>query len=242
MISIFIFLILTCQILNAEYDLIDGQEKTISTLSTSSSYFFYIEAEEDQELDIEISMDYSSENVMAFMNIDELSSRKGSSIHNTYCYLQYLSTKNNKSIFTKKYSIWSPSTKYVSFEIRPKTHISNFNILIKVSTNSNTSALLCAILIPIFVCLFLSFIFISLCIKIRRRKRLQLEQQAKFNNPTQQLYNMNPGNYPPQQQNPPQMQYQSPPPTSDYPLQPGYPPQQKDSAYQQYIASGQIYQ
>ena len=69
-----------------------------------------------------------------------------------------------------------------------------------------------------------------------------MEQQAKFNNPTQQLYNMNPGNYPPQQQNPSQVQYQYPPPTSDYPLQPGYPPQQKDSAYQQYIASGQIYQ
>ena len=218
MISIFIFLILTWQILNEEYDLIDGKEKTISTLSTSSSYFFYIEAEEDQELDIEISMDYSSENVMAFMNIDELSSRKGSSLHNTYCYLQYLSTKNNKSIFTKKYYIWSLSTKYVSFEIKPKTYISNFKILIKVSTNYNTSALLFAILIPIIVCLILSTILIIFAVKIKRAKRLQMEQQA-------QIYNMSPVNYPPQQQNPPQVQYQYPPPTSDYPLQPGYPPQ-----------------
>ena len=97
--------------------------------------FFYIEAEKDSELDIEISMDYVSENVIAFMNIDEHSSKKGSSVHNTYCYLQYLSTENKKSIFTKKYSVWSQSTKYVSSEIKPKTCILNLKILIKVSTN-----------------------------------------------------------------------------------------------------------
>ncbi len=57
-ISILIFLILICQILNAEYDLESGKEKTIDILYGYSSYYFYIKAEKGQKLDIKMSMDY----------------------------------------------------------------------------------------------------------------------------------------------------------------------------------------
>ena len=63
-----------------------------------------------------------------------------------------------------------------------------------------------------------------------------MEQQATFNNVPQQLYNTNPGQYPPQGQ------YQYPPPSAQYPPQPIYPPQAQNSADQQMIGGGQIYQ
>ena len=61
MISILIFLTLICQILNEgyyyKYDLQKGKEKYFATLKKGNTYYFYIKAEEGNELEIILSMD-----------------------------------------------------------------------------------------------------------------------------------------------------------------------------------------
>lgn len=235
-ISILIFLILICQILNAEYDLESGKEKTIGTLSIySSSYYFYIKAETGQKLDIKMSMDYVDFNPVAFVSVEELTSKNDFSFNKDSFYVENLSRENNKSIYKKRYSVSASFIKYVSFEIKPYIDLSNFKILIKVSGGFKP-VILFATLIPSVICCIICTVIVFWYVRIRSRRRLQMEQQATFNNVPQQLYNTNPGQYPPQGQ------YQYPPPSAQYPPQPIYPPQAQNSADQQMIGGGQIYQ
>ena len=70
MISILIFLSLTSSILNDySYDLTDGIAKEFNELSKGDKYYFYIEATEDQKLNIEISMDDMSNNPFSYIYI-----------------------------------------------------------------------------------------------------------------------------------------------------------------------------
>ena len=70
MISILIFLSLTSSILNYySYDLTDGIAKEINKLSKGVDYYFYIEATEDQKLNIEMNMDCISNNPFSYIYI-----------------------------------------------------------------------------------------------------------------------------------------------------------------------------
>lgn len=221
-----------------KYDLQKGKEKYFATLKKGNTYYFYIKAEEGNELEIELSMDYSSVNSFSSVYANEYSSRYSTSkLHYSSIYLSSFN-RNGKTVFSTTYSVWDFDAKYVALEITPNYDVSNFSILINVSGISNTTVILLAVFIPVFCCFFfIVVIFVIICRK-RRNNIINSNANKTLNIPTQPLY-MNPE----VQYAPPQTQYapQYQPTQPLYPPQPQYAPIQPQGN-QQYLAPGQLYQ
>ena len=177
MISLIIFLSLTGSILNSySYDLTDGIAKEINKLSKGVDYYFYIEATEDQKLNIEIYMDDMSNNPFSYIYIYEFETRYGYATDSNF-YNVHPSTKNGKLSISKTYSVWKSLTSYVAILITPANDITNFKITVNVSGLSTLAIVLLSTLIPFFCCVFICII---LFVVLRKRRTINVATQNQL--------------------------------------------------------------
>ena len=225
MISILIFLSLTSSILNyVSYDLTDGEAKEISKLSKGIDYYFYIEANEDQKVNIEINMDYISNQPFSYLYIYEHSTRYGYITRSAY-YNVYNSTKNGKIFISQTYSVSRSLTSYVSIKITPDYDITHFKITVDVSGLSTLAIVLLSTLIPLFFCVI---ICIVIFVVLKKRRTINVATQNQLIASTQP-------NYVPAQP------LYVPPQPGYAPVQPQYIPPPQQQYNQQILAPGQPY-
>lgn len=213
MISILIFLSLTTSILNNPYDLKDGRAFERSKLSKGTEYSFFIKADEDQDLNIEIYMDYMPNKPFSEIYIYEYAFRNSIHIRSNDYYV-FPSTKNGKTYISKTYSVWNSLTSYVSIKITPDYDITNFKIIVNVSGLSTTTIILLSTLIPFFCCIIICIVIVVIIRKSHTSKLAAQNQLIASAQPTyvpaQTLYPSPQPVYAPVQQQyipPPQQQY-----------------------------------
>ena len=202
------------------YDLKSGVSKNFTSLYSTSTYKFYINAEVGQNVKFTISTSGSYLPSYQYIYFYEYSSRYSSS------YVDFTTDHTSSSSYSSTYSktIYpSYSTTYVAMKIDPDSTISNVVIKATVSGTSSKQdidnavglvglSLLAVILIPILVCICITVAIICVCCRKRDNVVYINNPATNPNPPVQPLYPTNP---PPQYiQNipPPQYMTNNPPP------------------------------
>ena len=202
MISIFIFLIITFQVLNEEYDIIKEENNYFFSLSKYTTYSFYMEAEKGNDLKVHLSMDICKE-PFNYLDIKEYASRNDSSIYYRNHYVDNLEQNGDKTLYSVDYSVTDIFTNYIAVEFYTFDNIQNFNILISVSGVSKTVYIILTTVLPIFCCCSICIIIFIICKK--RENKPQIPNRInQINISHEPLYNNPPVQYaPPQNQNVP---------------------------------------
>ena len=186
-ISSIIFILSLFVSIKSDYDLVNDVAKSIKVTS-GQTYKAYIAAKEGQDVQIELSMDYSSHKKSPFtkLHIYEYETKEGFAIHEKELSLSSLDQKveGQKLVLAKKYNIWNFSCKIICLEFISSSDISDLQLKISVSGTPTRNIIFWVLFFPVLCCIICALgilcFFKNLCCPSKPRPRPIIVQPTVY--------------------------------------------------------------
>ena len=127
-------IIIKNKITNSDYSLYNGESKIINKITKNVPYYFSIIANQYQQININLKLNYLLDNPFEFIEIYEFPNRFEYKSHNKYTNKATNFIRENNNILTTSisYMVDSFYTKFIIIKIKPKFDFENLNIRIIV--------------------------------------------------------------------------------------------------------------